>query len=59
MDKAFCGVAADAAGAGQQGLGVGGKLLHRHTGHPDIRGTAILMLAVNRPPTALLCAAVR
>ena len=33
-------VAANAAGAGQQSFRVGGKLLHRNTGHPDVGGSA-------------------
>ena len=46
MDKAFCGVAADAAGAGQAGLCIGGQLLHRDALHPDVGSAPIQMLAV-------------
>lgn len=42
----LCRVAANAAGAGQQSFRVGGKLLHRNTGHPDVGGSAVAVLAV-------------
>ena len=39
-------VPADAAGAGQAGLCIGGQLLHRDALHPDVGSAPIQMLAV-------------
>ena len=42
-------VPADAAGAGQAGLCIGGQLLHRDALHPDVGSAPIQMLAVGGP----------